>query len=247
MQIAVVPRGCGDPQGGGLYGYIPTGPNGIPPEEFLIDYPQPIPDGLNIKPRGLTQIEVGGIVHVVDHIGVNNYPNFPDWFEELCRFGFHQRVERSFNFHALDPLNSKYLMVHPRGLLSRMRDVAWLLDNQQHHDLMRYDFCPINQHEIDWRLESELHGMCIGLLWQALTKGKKVGKDRLIKRTMPSFEYYGFETDKKLKWEPAFVAAFPIKMMRWLVYKGQGGEETETLQKLESAPEWLQPIVVEAA
>jgi hypothetical protein len=241
----MVERGCGDAEAGGLYGWIPMSSHGIPIVNFLYDYPYPIPEDLEIKDRGLTLFEYGGFWHVIDHVGQNNYPNFTDWWEEICRFGFHQRTESTLDFEKLDPAGSLWIVSHSRGLVRSANDINWLLENAQYDDRTHYNGCPTEKHAFEWLLDVEPEGFCTGLLWQTLIKGEALDK-REVKRIMPSFEYYGFSTDRKLEFEPAFLAAFPIRMMNWLVYKGKNGEEDTTLKRLEKAPDWVQPVLIEA-
>src|SRR5688572_23516456 len=113
-QIHIVERGCGFPKVGGLYFSIPTGPDGIPPEEFLIDPLMEVPENIVVKFQGLTLMEVDGIYHIIDHVGSRSYPNAADWFEEMSRFGFHQRIETTLDFTKLDMAKSRYFVAHSR-------------------------------------------------------------------------------------------------------------------------------------
>jgi len=77
-------RGCGTRKKSGIYWEVKlgTGPRARPLEEFLLDPPQPVPPHLRISPRGVQPIEVGGVTHVIDWIGSENYPNVCDFLEE---------------------------------------------------------------------------------------------------------------------------------------------------------------------
>jgi hypothetical protein len=213
----------------------------------MVDFPKPLPSELTIKPRGLTLFEYRGVTHIIDHIGSGYYPNFPDWWEEVCHFGFHQRVEVNLPFERLDPNNSLYIMSHSRGLITSRRRLDDLYNRRYDGDpRLHYAHCPTENstHNLQWD-ETDLNGpagMCIGMLWHTLTKGEVVDEEErdFVVRRMPSFLYHGFQyTTHKLDFQPAFLAAFPVSMMQWLIYKGENGEHEDTAAKLDGAPDWI--------
>src|SRR5258706_16194102 len=89
-----VPRGCGDRESGGVYAESGLSPWGRPLEEFLIDPPLPIPEGLDLvnKPqlwqRVLSQGEPAldeeglPIYDLLIWVGAEHYPYCPDYIEE---------------------------------------------------------------------------------------------------------------------------------------------------------------------
>lgn len=239
-------RGCGLPQEGGLYFTIGTTTRGgIDPRNFLIDPIYPVDEKLGIKARGLSTIERDGIIHIVDWIGENNYPNFPDWFEEIGHLGFHQRVETSFDFKQLDQLNSRFLLVHPNAYIPNVKARARLLKDSAWADETLYvDVCPMvpEKHFKD----HEPMEMCAGLSWYHIVKGEEV-EANLVSRSMPSFSYHGFESIGKLTVEPGFCASFPISMVTPVMYKGDSDLCDINLERAMNNGLWMEPVIVEMA
>lgn len=229
-------RGCGLPQEGGMYFSIPTGPDGIDPRAFLMDPILLVKDGLGIKERGLTLLKLGETFHLVDWVGQGFYPNFTDWFMEFAHLGFHQRVETSIDFTKLDPINSRYLIVHPTAFIMTDKDRVKLVDDTQTgYDLLDgvlyVDGCPARKHNAEWQShEDKVFSMCAGLSWLHIVKGTPVDR-LLVKRQMPSFSYCGFEAKGKVKTAPGFAASFPISMMTALIYKGSDNVHETTYEK----------------
>ena len=71
-------RQCGYRKKGGAYLTVPTSEDGMPIEYFLLDPPRPVDlNALAIAPRGVHLIEKGGVWHVFDVIGQENYRTSP--------------------------------------------------------------------------------------------------------------------------------------------------------------------------
>src|SRR3974390_3419799 len=69
-----VERGCGQREQGGVYAECGLSPYGSPLEDFLIDPPQPLPEGLDLinKPQ-LWEDPATGITHLLIWIGAEHY------------------------------------------------------------------------------------------------------------------------------------------------------------------------------
>src|SRR6516162_114397 len=89
-----VSRGCGDREPGGVYVESGLSSRGRPLEEFLIDPPLPIPEGLDLVnkpqiwkrmlPSGGPALDVDGfpIFDLLIWVGREHYPYVPDFLEE---------------------------------------------------------------------------------------------------------------------------------------------------------------------
>jgi intein/homing endonuclease len=89
-----VPRGCGEREPGGIYAECGLSPRGRPLEEFLIDPPLPVPEGLDLvnKPMlwqrtlasGEPALDKDGqpIYDLLILVGQEHYPYVPDFLEE---------------------------------------------------------------------------------------------------------------------------------------------------------------------
>ena len=108
-----VPRGCGTRTAGGCYLECGTGYGGRPLEFFLSDPPIPMTCDAKV---GVELIERGGVVHVVDWVGEQHYPNAADFLEEGRRYGFSRRIPRTLDLSRLSAA-SRILVVHARGLV----------------------------------------------------------------------------------------------------------------------------------
>jgi len=235
-QIEVVERGCGWPEKSGFYLTIGLSKYGIPAEDFLLDPLRPIPAQLNIKPRGLTLIEVEGVTHIVDHIGSSGYANAADWFEELKRFGFHQRVETTLPFHKLDRAKSRYFVTHSRVIPVYPDIPGWYEEFGEAENIISPTCIHSHaNHDLMWQgadFSFAKWEACVSLLWADLLKGEPLQDDewriQKVMRKMPSFSYNGYTSNfdnETTEWAPGFFASFPISMMQGIVYEGEGMDE----------------------
>jgi hypothetical protein len=95
-----VERGCGEREQGGVYAECGLSPYGSPLEHFLIDPPQPLPEGLDIinKPQ-LWEDPATGITHLLIWIGGEHYEWCSDYIEET-RLTTHQPQPGPLTAHA---------------------------------------------------------------------------------------------------------------------------------------------------
>jgi len=126
-----VPRGCGDREPGGVYAESGLSPWGRPLEEFLIDPPLPIPDGLDlvnktqlwqrILPSGEPAFDAEGlpIYDLLIWVGQEHYLYVPDYLEELKRYGASRRLNANLDLSLLSR-SSRMILAHPQAL-----NTAW--------------------------------------------------------------------------------------------------------------------------
>ena len=95
-----VPRGCGTRTSGGVYLECGTGYGGRPLEFFLADPPIPLTCDTKL---GVQLIERDGVVHVLDWIGEQHYPNCADFLEKAGDWVFHGAFPRPSTCHASAP------------------------------------------------------------------------------------------------------------------------------------------------
>lgn len=197
------PRGCGASRtAGGIYWECGLDPNGEPIESFLIDVPTPIPAGLAIAARGVTPIEIGGVVHILDWVGREHYPNVSDLVGEASRLGLSRRLPSTLDFSRLTPA-SRILLVHARARL----------ENASLYGPFR---CPKTLHEPGTNC-------CIGAWWEDVEGGTPLADPRdprAVRRDLPSFQYRARRRPDGLTpcYAPGFFASFPAS--RLAVVKG---------------------------
>lgn len=108
-------RGCGKRQTDGLYICSGLSEFGKPLENFLIIPP------LNCRKIGLKwsrnfQVtkDKGGVWHLIDWVGENNYPCVWDFIEEVRRKGVSRRINKSFDLRKLTR-QSRIYFAHPKA------------------------------------------------------------------------------------------------------------------------------------
>ena len=114
-----IDRGCGRRKEGGLYACVPSGPNGRPLEEFIIDPALPWPHG---PFQGCQFYERSdGTLDLILWVGAESYPFFPDFAEEGRHHGFSKRVPlgKDADYSRLVPYQSRILLVHPKGSITQ--------------------------------------------------------------------------------------------------------------------------------
>jgi len=128
-----VPRGCGEREPGGVYAECGLSSRGRPLEEFLIDPPLPLPEGLDIvnKPQLWQRTRVSGepaldeeelpIYDLLLWIGAEHYPFCPDYIEEVKRFGASRRLNPNLDLSLLTHA-SRMILVHPHALNLRWQE-----------------------------------------------------------------------------------------------------------------------------
>jgi hypothetical protein len=122
-----VPRGCGEREPGGVYCESGLSPWGRPLEEFLIDPPLPIPDGLDLinkpqlwqrmLPSGEPALDEQGqpIYDLLIWVGAEFYPYCPDYLEEVRRYGASRRLNPNLDLSNLSRA-SRMILAHPRAI-----------------------------------------------------------------------------------------------------------------------------------
>jgi hypothetical protein len=120
-----VERGCGEREPGGVYAEAGLSPHGRPLEDFLIDPPLPIPDGLDLpnKPQLWQRMMPSGqsvrdeqgqpVYDVLIWVGEAFYPYCPDFLEEVRRYGASRRLNPNLDFARLSAA-SRMLLAHPK-------------------------------------------------------------------------------------------------------------------------------------
>lgn len=113
-------RGCGERTPGGLYVESGLGPGGVPLEDFLVDPPVPIPEGLDLvnKPQVIKDPETG-IYHLWLWIGAEWYPYVGDYLEETRRLGASRKLNPQLDLSGLTP-GSRMILAHPTA-----RNTLW--------------------------------------------------------------------------------------------------------------------------
>jgi len=196
--LTAIVRGCGTRRKGGVYWEVKlgSGSRARPLEEFLLDPPQPVPPHLRVSPRGVQPIEVGGVTHVIDWIGSENYPNVCDFLEEVRFAGLSRRIPESFDFGKLTP-ESRILLVHAR---------AWVGNSAAYGPF----HCPTTTEG-----HPEETACCVGVWWRDVEGGVPLadaGDTPLaVRRSMPSFVYTAARRPDGVTpdYRAAFFASFP--------------------------------------
>jgi hypothetical protein len=119
-----VERGCGEREPGGVYAESGLSPWGRPLEEFLLDPPLPLPDGLDLvnKPQLWQRMlpsgepaldEQGQPIHdLLIWVGAEHYEYVPDFLEEVRRYGASRRLNPNLDLARLSRA-SRMLLAHP--------------------------------------------------------------------------------------------------------------------------------------
>lgn len=116
-------RGCGVRVKGGLYLEAELGPDGIPPQQYLVCPPEPInPLDLGVTPIGVQIVDFGGVSHVLDWVGSQHYPNVADYLAELRNHGASRRISKSVDFSRLTP-ESRLLLIHSRAVIKNAAEL----------------------------------------------------------------------------------------------------------------------------
>ncbi len=126
-----VERGCGEREPGGVYAECGLSTHGRPLEEFLLDPPLPVPEGLDVinKPQlwqrtfaayePMCDADEQPIYDVLIWVGQEHYPYCPDFVEEVRRYGASRRLNPNLDLSLLSRA-SRMILVHPRA-----RNLAW--------------------------------------------------------------------------------------------------------------------------
>lgn len=212
-----VVRGCGTRKQGGIYAECGLSPNGSPIETFLFDPPILVPADLRVPAIGVTTIERDGVTHIVDRVGMADYPNVADMVEEIRRFGLSRRIPSTFSFEKLTP-ESRIFLVHDRAWVSPM-------------SIYQEWFCPKHMPSHAPEMAPDI---CSGVWWQDVVLGEPVAgvnDPRLVLRKMPSFTYTARARPaaSDIQERQAFFASFPLS--RLAVVRGDHAHALERARK----------------
>ncbi len=120
-----VERGCGEREPGGVYCECGLSPRGRPLEDFLLDPPLPIPDGLDLPnkpqlwqrvlPTGEALLDEQGqpIYDLLIWVGAEHYEYCPDYLEEIRRFGASRKLNPNLDLSLLSQA-SRMILAHPK-------------------------------------------------------------------------------------------------------------------------------------
>lgn len=244
----IATRGCGDRLAGGAYLCSGQSEGGVPVEQMLIDPPQRIePREFGLTPRGTVLVEKHGVVHVLDWVGSDTYPNVADFIEEARRLGVSRRIAKNADFSRLTD-DSRLILVHAR---------AWI-ENAGEYQMARPEdefWCP---RDIETHMSNCYREMCAALWWEDVEEGvptrdpaapngvlcggmadipglhmhRRRTEGRAVVRQMPAFSYRAFARPEWLlpRYAPAAFASFPITAIE-VVRDHAGGTHQETLRR----------------
>jgi hypothetical protein len=151
-----VPRGCGDREPGGTYAESGLSPWGRPLEEFLIDPPLPLPDGLDLinKPTLWQRMLPSGepardaweqhIYDLLIWVGREFYPYCPDFIEEVRRYGASRKLNPNLDLSLLSQA-SRMILAHPCII-----NTLWQTQRPPQHcekHIDRHDLKPLTSEE----------------------------------------------------------------------------------------------------
>lgn len=208
-------RGCGKRSPGGIYLVTDlSSQSGIPIDKYLFDPPWQPKDteGNFVLPGrlGVTITEISGIAHILDWIGAQYYPEFPDFWEETRRHGLSRRVSPST---PLDQLTrySQIIGFHLHGWLADEESRKYVMGTRVQGTGM--DTCPGSYYTGDD------HEDCVRLLWQLVDQRLDDTPERLHSVNLPRHSKKPNEQYMAayvppgipaLNWEPAAMFHLPI-------------------------------------
>ena len=235
-----VSRGCGTRTSGGVYLECGTGYGGRPLEFFLADPPIPLTCDTKL---GVQLIERDGVVHVLDWIGEQHYPNCADFLEEGRRLGFSRRISKTLDLSRLSA-ESRILIVHAKGLVVNYQALRPFMPEPFHtacsaqgkHPRAYEHHCGYLERTgrpDHYRPEAYTHA-CTRNLW-ALPPASRVDDGApphyLREFASVSYEVFPLAPDAPVpETTSALVASLPITNIS--IVKAQDGSHTGTLSKV---------------
>jgi len=193
-----VARGCGRRVKRGIYAELGLSPFGRPVEDFLMDPPVALPEGLELAPQGVTFIERDGVTHLIDWVGSTHYPNIADFVEEIRRFGLSRRLPQNIDFGRLS-VASRLIFVHARAFIE---DAGARQGYRAPDDAPFVCLRDIEAHQ------KGTEEMCASMWWEDV---EGVNEDGV--REMPSFEYTPRRPRPEVEartYRPGIFGSFPI-------------------------------------
>ena len=242
-----IPRGCGMRKSGGLY--LESGTTSSrtarPLEAFLCDPPVPMTTDCKV---GVELIERGGVVHILDWVGAENYPNAADFLEEGRVLGFSRLISKNLDLSRLTA-DSRILIVHARGLVTNHEELRPHMPesyNDAYRDGRRK---PAFEHHCGHLEKTAIPGhftphphkhACTRDLW-ALPPASRAedGSPPRYLRDFASVSYEVFPLSPDApatETTPALVASLPITNIA--VVKAEGGAHRKTVERVKEMLTW---------
>lgn len=129
MSTPGIPRGCGFRTEGGVYLETGVGCFGSTSIwKFISDVPVPYTAPHTL---GVDIVNVGGVNHVVNHVGSRYWPTPADFIEEGLRWGFSTKVPKTQDLSILTK-DSRIIHVHTLGGLLNPESFGKHIDATQH-------------------------------------------------------------------------------------------------------------------
>jgi hypothetical protein len=240
------PRGCGEREPGGVYAESGVGPFGQPLEHFMIDPPQPLPEGLNLvnKPQlwprtqatGEPEVDEAGlpIFDLLIHVGASHYPWAPDYIEETRRLGASRRLNPNLDLSLLTRA-SRMLLAHPKAMPQNWRDLT--PPQRCHKRLSRHDAASYTLLSENPLHDPKRPGPCLFKLWElipqeqaAFTQAGQEGQHPFCLRRIGTTMYQYQPTGEQVTaWSEAFVLALPLTGFSLIQYAdGSVNERAKT-------------------
>jgi hypothetical protein len=231
-----VERGCGEREQGGVYCECGLSPYGSPLEHFLIDPPQPLPEGLDIinKPQ-LWEDPATGITHLLIWIGSEHYEWCSDYIEETRRFGASRRINPNLDLSRLTH-ESRMILAHPRAINTLWQEQTPPQECQKHillHDIASLHLLGVHP--------SQQEGPCLYKVWELIPKDAATealeleGERPFCLRKVGSTIYQYRPTGESAEGlEPGLFAALPITGFALIQYD-DGSVNESAKAKLQQA------------
>ena len=240
-----VPRGCGTRTSGGVYLECGTGYGGRPLEFFLADPPIPLTCDTKL---GVQLIERDGVVHVLDWVGKQHYPNCADFLEEGRRLGFSRRISKTLDLSRLSA-ESRILIVHAKGLVVNYQALRPFMPESYNDAFENELIKPAHKHHCGHLERIAIPGhhlhdpykyACTRDLWAVppATRVEDGTPPRYVREfASVSYEVFPLAPDAPMpEYTPALVASLPITNVS--VIKAQDGSHAETLEKVREMLTW---------
>jgi hypothetical protein len=169
-------RACGRRIRGGIYAETHLSDEGLPIEYDIIDPPIPTDiTRLGLAAVGVRLVEVNGVHHIFDVVGMEFYPYPSDYVEETRRLGASRRLPANIDFSRLTD-ESRLVLLHAR---------AWIVNFSVYPQPPTLD-CP---KALDYHLTPKLPEMCAGLWWHDLPG--EPDESGLVLRRIAGGAYHG--------------------------------------------------------
>jgi hypothetical protein len=215
-----VERGCGHREQGGIYAECGLSPYGSPLEDFLIDPPQPLPEGLDLvnKPQ-LWEDPATGITHLLIWIGAEHYAYTPDYVEETKRYGASRRINPNLDLSRLTR-QSRMILAHPGVINTLWQEQTPPQECLKH--IPRHDIASLTVTNNDLQHKAS---PCFFKLWDLIPQEAATevlaleGESSICLRTVGSTIYQYRPTGESAEGlQPGLFAALPISGFALIQY-----------------------------